>query len=480
MKLNQTTTQQQKILPTQIQYLNFLKLQQHELQQTLRQEIDDNLFLEEDSKVEEEAETDEMAQELSYEDADTYEDEYSFREAGVNDSKIHVEKRDVFSNSEKPVNTREELIEELRTLKLNEQQFNIATYIIHCLDTDGYLRISADDIADNISFGWQSIINTDVVEEVIEAIQNCGPAGICARDLRECLMLQIFRKEKKTRNDVNAYNILDENYAMLCDRNFSGICEAQQLDEEALKNAMKVIKRLNAVPCNLDDAVNMLPKKADHGIDFIISEDEHGNLKGELVESYVGSVRISNTAMETLKALAKKKGKTRSESMQETYLKNKAQSAKWFLDCISQREASMKMVIDCILKLQEKFFRSNNKQDLEPMVLQDVADMIGLDVSTISRITSTRYADTMHGKIALKDLFTFGIQTSNGEFVSNINVKEMLAAIISEEDKNNPYTDNEISKILESKGVKIARRTVLKYRDELNVPPAKLRALRAA
>jgi RNA polymerase sigma-54 factor len=480
MKLTQTTSTQQRILPTQIQYLNFLKLQQHELQQNLREEIEENLFLEEDIKTDEDAEGDELTQEISYEDADSYEEEYSFREVGVNDSKIHQEKRDVLSNAEGYVNTREELVEELRTMHLKEEEFNIGSYIIHCLDSDGYLRSTCDDIADSLSFKWQKMIDEKQVEEVLETVQNCGPAGVAARDLRECLMLQIFRKEKKTRVDVHAYNILDDNFNLLAERKFSAIREEQGLSSEQFEAAMRQIKKLNASPCNLDNSSSPIQKKVDTGIDFVIMEDENGILKGELADSFISNVRINNAAVEMLKSLAKKKKKTKTEASKETFLKSKAQSAKWFLDCISQREQSMKLVINCIVELQEKFLRSNNQQDLVPMVLQDIADRTDLDVSTISRITSTRYADTNHGKIALKDLFTFGIQATNGNYISNINVKEMLGIIIENEDKNNPYTDYQISKILEDKGIKIARRTVLKYRDELNVPSAKFRVLKAA
>lgn len=480
MKLNQSATTQQRILPTQIQYLNFLKLQQHELQQNLREEIEENLFLEEDVKSDEDIEGDDLTQDLSYEDADTYEDEYSFREVGVNDSKLHAEKRDIMSNAEGYVNTREELVEELRTMHLKEEDFNVGSYIIHCLDTDGYLRTSCDDIADALSFKLARIIDVEEVERILEMVQNCGPHGVGARNLRECLMLQIFRTEKKTRTHVHAYNILDENFNLLCDRKFSAIREAQELNQEQVDAALRLIKKLNANPCNLDSSSSPIQKKVETGIDFVIMEDENGVLKGELADSYISSVRINNAAVEMLKSLAKKKKKTKTEAQKETFLKSKAQSAKWFLDCISQRERSMKLVINCIVELQEKFLRSNNQQDLVPMVLQDIADRTELDVSTISRITSTRFADTTHGKLPLKDLFTFGIQASNGAYISNINVKEMLGIIIENEDKNNPYTDYQISKILEEKGIKIARRTVLKYRDELNVPSAKFRVLKAA
>lgn len=480
MKLNQTNTQQQRILPTQIQYLNFLKLQQHELQQTIREEIEENIFLEEDIKNDEEPTGDELDAELTYDDADTYEDEYSFKETGVNDSKLHNEKRDVMNNTEGLVYAREQLLEEIRTLNVTPEEFEIAEYVIHSLDSDGYLRVTADDIADSLSFAWQRMVDMETVQRVIEMVQNTGPAGIAAHNLQECMLLQLFRKEKKNKYDAIAYGIVEDDFNLLCERNFSTICQKHEINDEDIKMVLKTLKRLHASPCNLEDAVNQKARKEDSGIDFVINEDENGKLQGELVESFIGAVKINTVTAETLKALSQKKKKTKSESSQETFLKNKAQAAKWFLDCISQREHSMKLVIDSIITLQEKYLRSGNKQDLVPMVLQDIADRTNLDVSTVSRITSARYAETAHGKLALKDLFTFGIQGANGNLISNINVKEMLLAIINEEDKSNPYTDDQIAKILAGRGIKIARRTVLKYRDEFGLPAAKYRSRKAA
>lgn len=480
MKLTQSTTQQQRILPTQIQYLNFLKLQQQELVQAIREEMEDNIFLEADMQPAEEASGDDLDKEMTYEDSDSYEDEFSYREAGVNDSKLHAEKKSIFNNTGRLVYAREEILESVRMMRINDEQFRIAEYLIHCLDNDSYLRMNTDDIADSLSFNWQRVIEPEEVERVIGFIQEAGPAGCAARDLKECMLLQIFRKTKKTRADVNAYAIVEEDFDLLCSRNFTEIASKHELTEQELLDALKVIKKLNAYGCNLDDVVSTQNTKAETAIDFIIAEDEKGELKGELAESYLGYVRINTNTAETLRSLTERKKKTKAEAAQETYLKSKAQSAKWFVDCISQREHSMKLVIDCIVTLQRKYLTSGNNQDLVPMVLQDIADRTKLDVSTVSRITSTRFAETPHGKLALKDLFTFGIESSNGVMISNSNVKDMLAVIISEEDKNNPYTDQQIAAILAERGIKIARRTVLKYRDELGFPPAKLRLRSAA
>lgn len=479
MKLQHTTGQIQKILPTQIQYLNFLKLQNHELMQTIREEMEDNPFLEEDVNENEEQAGDELDQEMSYVDSDTYEDSYSIREAGVNDSRLHEEKRDIMNNCSRMNTTREDIIEEVRSMSTSPAQFELACYLINSLEDDGYLRASTDEIADSLSFSKQQMIETAEVEAALELVQACEPAGIGARDLRECLMIQLFRKEKKTRADVLAYNILDENFHIFCDRGFAELQGIYEVEQDKIMAALKSIKVLNARPAFLDDVPN--PKlQAATDIDFLIIENERGELIGELASSFSGYIKFSADAQEQLSALSQKKTKRVTDQQRETFLKSKSKHAKWFMDCISQREQSMKQVIDAIVGIQHEYFRTGDKQELKPMVLQNIADVTGLDISTISRITSTRAADTPIGKVMLKDMFTQGVQADNGIMISNANVKDLLADIIAQEDKNSPYTDEHLSRILADKGIKIARRTVLKYREQLHIPAAKYRLKAAA
>lgn len=479
MKLQHTTGQIQKILPTQIQYLNFLKLQNHELLQTIKEEMEDNPFLEEDVNESEEQAGDDLDQDLSYVDSDTYEDGYSIREAGVNDSRIHEEKRDIMNNCSRMNTTREDVIEEVRSMTTSPAQYELACYLINSLESDGYLRTTTDEIADSLSFSKQQMIEVAEVEAALEIVQSCEPAGIGARDLRECLLLQLFRKEKKTRADVLAYNILDENFSIFCERGFAELQGIYEVEQDKIMAALKSIKVLNARPAYLDDVPN--PKlQAASDIDFIIVENERGELIGELASSFSGYIKFSSDAQDQLSALNKKKSKRVEEQQKETFLKSKSKHAKWFMDCISQREQSMKQVIDAIVSIQHEYFRTGDKQVLKPMVLQNIADVTGLDISTISRITSTRAADTPIGKVMLKDMFTQGVQADNGIMISNANVKDVLADIIAQEDKNNPYTDEHLSRILAEKGIKIARRTVLKYREQMHIPAAKYRLMAAA
>lgn len=479
MKLQHTTGQIQKILPTQIQYLNFLKLQNHELLQTIKEEMEDNPFLEEDVTENEEVAGDELDQDLSYVDSEEYEDGYSIREVGVNDSRIHDEKRDIMNNCSRMNTTREDVIEEVRSMSTSPQQFDLACYLINSLDSDGYLRSSTDEIADSLSFSRQKMIDVSEVDAALEIVQACEPAGIGARDLRECLMIQLFRKEKKTRADVLAYDILDEHFHVFCERGFAELQGIYEVEQEKILAALKSIKALNARPAYLDD-VPMPKVQAASDIDFIITENERGELVGELASSFSGFIKFSSDAQDQLSALNRKKSKKVDEQQRETFLKSKSKHAKWFMDCISQREQSMKQVIDAIVAMQSEYFTTGDKQTLKPMVLQNIADVTGLDISTISRITSTRAADTPIGKVMLKDMFTQGVQANNGVMISNANVKDVLAGIIAQEDKNNPYTDEHLSRLLSDKGIKIARRTVLKYREQMNIPAAKYRMRAAA
>lgn len=476
MKIQRTTLQTQKILPSQIQFLNFLKLQREELLQTLALHLEENPFLEDTHSEEPEEEAEEQ---LSYEDADTYEDEFSIREAGVNDRCIHEEKRDIFNNSSRGNTTREDIVEEVRSLKLSPLQFDIACYIINSLDEDGYLRQDLDSVIDHFSFARQQIVSGEEVELALDAVQNCDPAGIGARDLRECLMLQLFRKEKKSRTDALAYWILEEYFHLLAERKLEEIQTHCECSAEQLQQAMRAIKQLKARPAYIDEPTTLRTPVASD-IDFIITKDNEGNLVGALASSFAGRIRISADSEQLLSAVSKKPKKSVTTRNQETFLRTKAREAHWFIDCIAQREESMKKVIDAIIKLQKDYLISGEKSDLKPMILQNVADMIGLDVSTISRITSTRSADTPIGKIHLKDLFTTGVQSGEGQTISNANVKEILAEIIAGEDKRHPYTDEELARLLAARGIKIARRTVLKYREQLRIPVGKLRCLQAA
>jgi RNA polymerase sigma-54 factor len=480
MKIKNTITQAQRILPSQIQFLNFLKLQKEELMQTVAQQLAENPFLEDSHSEEEEGEN-EDAEILSYEDDDCYEDEFSIKEVGINDRTIHEEKKDVFSNASRSTTTREELIEELRTFKHLQEDFEVACYIINSLDDDGYLRQDIESITDDFSFSRQRIIQPEDVERAIELVQECDPAGIGARNLCECLQLQIFRKVKKSRADVLAYNILDEHFDLLCERRFNELEGIYEVDQAQLQAALKVIKNLKARPVSIDEPTS-LQISPSTDIDFVITKDEAGNLVGLLASSFEGRLKISADSEELLNSVSTNRGNKKSptERNYETFLKTKAKDARWFIDCLMQREQSMKLVIDAIIAMQKDYLISGETGDLKPMILQNLADMTGLDVSTISRITSARCADTPIGKLYLKDLFTKGLQSEDGHSISNANVKEMMAEIISQEDKARPYTDEEISKILGDRGIKIARRTVLKYREQLHIPVAKLRGLRAA
>ncbi len=477
MKIQRTTLQTQKILPSQIQFLNFLKLQREELLQTLALHLEENPFLEDTCKDEQEEESEELP--LSYEDADTYEDEFSIREAGINDRSIHEEKRDIFNNSSRGNNTREDIIEEVRTMKLTPLQFEIACYIINSLDEDGYLRQDLDSVIDHFSFSRQQLVGEEEVQLALDAIQTCDPPGIGARDLRECLMLQLFRKERKTRTDALAYWILEEHFNLLTERKFEEIQTHCEINAEQMQQALRAIRQLKARPAFIDEPSTFRAPVASD-IDFIITKDADGNLVGALASSFAGRIRISADSEQLLSAVSKKNKKTVAYRNQETFLRTKAREAHWFIDCIAQREDSMKKVIDAIITLQHDYLLSGEKSDLKPMILQNVADMIGLDVSTISRITSTRSADTPIGKIHLKDLFTTGVQSGEGQTISNANVKEILAEIIAAEDKQRPYTDEELARVLAARGIKIARRTVLKYREQLRIPVGKLRCLQAA
>ncbi|MFN8308761.1 MAG: RNA polymerase factor sigma-54 [Chitinophagales bacterium] len=477
MILTQTQRQVQRILPTQIQYLNLLKLQQHELQQAISEELEDNPLLETIEEKEEQG--DDFDEALEYAEADSYDDGETLAERGINDRKLHEEKRDMMSNTPCFDTSREDLKNDLRSLHLTARQFDIVCYIVDSLDEDGYLRTTTSEIMDELSFAWQMILNPSDIEEAIELVQQCDPVGVGARNLQECLLLQLFRKEKKSKADVIAYDVVEESFDLMCSRSFEKIRERHQLTSEQLQSAMEVIKKLKAKPAQLDSTKQTERQQA-ATVDFVIAEDENGVLCATLTHTFAPNLRFNNDTEKELAALLRKKKKSAKEQERETFLKSKMQSAKWFVDCINQRERSLQLVINAILRKQKAYLLSGDKSDLKPMILQDIAEQTGLDVSTVSRITSTRCADTPVGTIYLKELFTQSIATEEGEAISNAGVKQMLVQIIASENKLQPLNDVQIAKLLEERGVKIARRTVVKYRELMNVPAAKLRYQAAA
>jgi len=476
--LRQTQTQKQglRIAPTHIQMLNLLHLSSDELIQQIQKELEENPALEEGVTASEEPEieavTDDFGSEDSFDEAPTTEELYDWDSLADDDMPNYKTQVNNYTDQEdysRPIaqtkSFREELKDQIHYLPLNERQRQIAEFILDSIDDDGYLRYSSEDLADDISFSTNSFINEEEIESIRKLIQHLDPPGIGARDLQECLLLQLSRRETDE-NVLLACTMVEEYMHEIETGNYDRIVRLLGLEDERMQEVLKLLSSLQPKPVYSDAssaAVNeyIIP-------DFILHY-ENGAIRVILNSKNAPELRLSRSMLDIAQ------GKAKADKSTYQFVKNKVDSARWFIDAIQQRENTMLSTMNAILQLQYDYFLTGEIVSLKPMILKDIADMIGMDISTISRVTSTRYVQTPFGIIPLKQLFTEKTIREDGEEVSTMEVKELIADIIDNEDKNHTLSDKEIVDLLQSRGYSIARRTVVKYRDQLNIPSAKLR-----
>ena len=357
--------------------------------------------------------------------------------------------------------------------KLSPKQELIARHIIGSLDESGYLRRELEAVADDLAFSQNISVSKDDVEEVLEEIQQLDPAGVGARDLRECLLLQLKRK-KGNYVTKTAIHILENYFEEFTKKHYEKILKKTELDSDDLKEAMDEILKLNPKP---GGSVNETTKSAQPIIpDFTVNIVD-GELELKLNGRNVPQLKVSRTYKDMIEGYVKSKDSKVARSDKDTlqFVKQKLDSAKWFIDAIKQRQETLMNTMSAIMERQREFFLEGDEIFLKPMILKDIAEMVHLDISTISRVVNSKYVETPYGTFLLKDFFSESISTSSGEEVSNKEVKKILQNIIGEEDKAKPVTDDKLSEILKDKGYNIARRTVAKYREQLNIPVARLR-----
>lgn len=466
--ISQQQHQQQtlKILPQQIQLLNLFQLNSQELQLHIRQEMDQNPYLEEVLDQGEDRCSDkyDRESEQDYKDWDEY---------GYNDvPDYRLEYANYFNDTEMPdrpmadvVDFREDARRQLALRVSDDRQLQIANYLIDCLEDTGLLQKDLETIADDFSFA-HFMTTPEEVEAALLCIQQLEPCGIGARDIRECWLLQLGRMNQKRPDVKVATQLLNRHYEDFKGRRFEKIMDALDLDEEEFRMVVQFIGKLCMRP--VAETVSSIAPKDNIVPDIQISHDGdsfHITVCGITAENF----RVSDALQETMQ-VTKDKGALQ-------YLRSKLQSANWLLYAIRQRNESMMKITKAIIQYQKDYFEDGDVNKLQPMILKNIADQVGLDISTVSRLTSNKYADTHFGTIHLKDLFTEGIINKSGEVISNRVIRHALEEVISTEDKSNPYTDQQLVAILMNKGYKVARRTVAKYRDLLQIPVAQVRAM---
>jgi len=469
----------QKLSPQQIQMIKLLEIPTIQLEQRIKKELEENPALEEgdglheadyDEEVHEEN-VDNDPNEFSLEDYMNDEDIPSYKLVSKNYSKDDKREDIPFSVE---VSFQEHLISQLGLRNLSEREKMLATYLIGNIDEDGYVRRRLDAISNDLAFSQNINAHEDELEKVLKIIQDLEPVGVGARTLQECLLLQIQAKDRSNPVIDLTWKILKYYFQEFTRKHYEKIITRMSISEEQLKEAINEILRLNPKP---GAAYSESPSRVVQTLvpDFILENNE-GELQLSLNSRNVPELNVSDTYAGMLQAYqVNKKNSTRSEKEAVTFVKQKLDSAKWFIDAIKQRQNTLLLTMNAIIDYQKEYFQEGDETNLRPMILKNIAEKTGLDISTISRVANSKYIQTHFGIFPLKYFFSEGMVNEDGEEVSTREIKSILKDAIEAEDKKKPLTDEKLAAILKEKGYKIARRTVAKYREQLDISVARLR-----
>jgi RNA polymerase sigma-54 factor len=469
--INQHLAQKQrlKILPQQIQLLNFFQLNEMELSHRIEQELEENPILEKNDD-----EDFDSVDKFSKDQPQDYQDYDEFKYDDVPDYKMEYNNYLNTENiPERPVvqvnDFREDLKQQYRLNFTDDSELALADYIIDMLNDNGMLEQKTDDLAEDFSFKHGMWKEPDTIVAVIEKLKQLEPTGIAAADIRECLLMQLKKMNQK-RPDVRvAIKILTDHYSQLKNCNTESICTALCIAEDEMKIVLELIGSLRMKPVAEMESMggnrNIIP-------DYIITLEED-EIKVQLYKTKSHQLHINTEWKESVEAACKSK----KDAEAHQYLKSKLNAAQWFISAVRQRETTMLTIMKTIVQLQHEYFREGDIKLLKPMILKNIADIVGVDISTVSRIASNKYAETHFGTILLKDLFTEGIVNSEGVVISNKVIQNAIEEVIQSEDKKNPLTDQQLVGVLLQKGFSVARRTVAKYRELLQIPVAQMRSV---
>lgn len=493
LKQSQQLKLSQKLLPQQIMLMKLLQLPTLALEERIKEELEENPALEEDNG---DAATEEEL--YSNEEGDDTEPEMEFDDSGevkepeerkindevgmedyMGDEELDSYKYEVVNKGADDesrdfvvagsVDFQEMLIQQLGLKEVTEEEYTIGTYLIGCLDEDGYLRRELDLIVDDLAFNYNINVTVDAVETVLKEIQTFDPPGIGARSLQECLLVQLERKPQKTKEVIQAIEIIKHQMEEFSKKHFEKIMRRMEINEEELKDIINEIKHLNPRPGNSDtresNASAVVP-------DFIVVVND-GKPELSINGRNLPDLRINKDYSEMLKEYTRSKEKSSKEAA--SFIKSKIESASWFIEAIQQRYSTLTICMQCILEYQYEYFSTGDESKLRPMILKDIANRVGMDLSTISRMANSKYVQTPYGTFLLKTLFSESMSTDSGEEVSSREIKNILRDCVDNEDKRNPLTDDELCAKLNEKGYNIARRTVAKYREQLDIPVGRMR-----
>lgn len=465
----------QKLSPQQIQMIKLLELPTLQLEQRIKKELEENPALDEGHQEEDiysnedNLEDNKNDDEFSFEDYIGDDDEIPNYRLHANNTSPDDDQKDIPYSAAKSF--QEHLTEQLVLKEVNEREKLLAVFIIGNIDDDGYLRRDIESIVDDIAFSQNIVATEEELYKVLSVVQDLDPAGVGAQDLQECLLLQLKRKENQSQANLNAIKIIEECFDEFTKKHYSKILLKCNWDESELKEAIDIILKLNPKPGSsfgepqTRSLMAIIP-------DFLL--EVNGNeIKITLNQRNAPELRINQSFAEMLEQYANKNSTEDKNAF--LFIKQKLDSAKWFIDAVTQRQNTLLFTMNAIAEFQKDFFLSGNDTDLKPMILKDIAEITGLDISTISRVANSKYVSTPYGNYSLKYFFSEAMQTDSGEEVSTREIKQILKELIDAENKSKPLTDEKLADELRDRGYQIARRTVAKYREQLEIPVARLR-----
>jgi len=471
----------QKLSPQQIQLMKLIQLPTQAFEQRLKEEMVENPALE-SGKEEELYEKDEF---------DNHDEEYEGSE-NIETDEINID--EYLSNDETPdyklqtnnysdddddreipfaapTSFHQDLINQLNTFILTDDQRDIAEFLVGSIDDDGYLRRNVQDIVDDMAFTQSIYTDEKTVEKILHIIHDLEPTGVGARNLHECLLLQL-RHKTPTEYVELAINIIENNFDAFTKKHYEKLQATFEISKEQLKKAIEEIEKLNPKPGGSYDSSNRSVEQIVP--DFAIRIVD-GKLELTLNGRNAPTLHVSKDYQEMLQTYKVSKDKSHSQKDAVQFIKQKLDSAKWFIDAIRQRQETLFVTMNAIMHFQQEYFLDGEETKLKPMILKDIADMVGLDISTVSRVANSKYVDTPYGTKLIKEYFSESMKNDQGEDVSTLEIKNILKSIIEEEDKHKPLPDDQLAEILKEKGYPIARRTIAKYRDLLDIPVARMR-----
>jgi len=470
----------QKLSPQQIQLMKLIQLPTQAFEQRISQEMEENPALEggkeEEDNFEEDFSNEEYDEGNEHIDADDINiDDYlsdddvpSYKLQANNYSADDEEKHMPYASG---ISFTEHLQTQLSTVELNEEETEIAAFLVGSIDESGYIRRPLADIQDDLAFTQNIYTTEEKLEKILEIVQDLDPAGVGSRNLRECLLLQLDRKEP-TKSVALAISMLDESFDAFSKKHYDKLLQKYEITEDELRDAISEIEHLNPKP---GGSYSGNTRMVEHIIpDFAIRIID-GELDLTLNGRNAPELHVSREYTNMLKGYKEANEKSKSQKDAVQFIKQKLDAAKWFIDAIKQRQQTLFVTMSSIMHYQEEYFLSGDERKLRPMILKDIADEINMDISTVSRVANSKYVETPYGTKLIKDLFSESMKNDQGEDVSTKEIKKILEITIGEEEKRKPLTDDKLAKILKEKGYPIARRTVAKYREQLDIPVARMR-----